>query len=142
MRPFKDNSLSDLLNLLAVSKACSHPWLVKNMNPMVQSSMRIFGSGPILKIIARTAGKVFSAGSTSEEVLKTLQILEKQSFNAIIDFCGEGAEAESNALENEIGVSTAIDYASTYTNNSVAIKLSALMDVHVLTKLNTLQEMN
>lgn len=80
------------MNILFISKACSKPWFVKNLNEIVDKSISIFGQESILWYISSTAGKVFSGGSTDLEMSIALKLLNQRQFGAIADYCAEGVD--------------------------------------------------
>ncbi|CAG9322212.1 unnamed protein product [Blepharisma stoltei] len=136
IRPFKNHSNFELLNTLISSQFCAQPYLVNNINKFLSISNLLIGKHATCYYISKTAGKVFSAGETYEELRETLQRLSVQNMGGIIDYCAEGETSTEGLDNNEKAIIQSALCATEFPYPSVAVKVTALIDTALLEKLN------
>ncbi|KAJ3204122.1 hypothetical protein HK099_001259 [Clydaea vesicula] len=150
LRPHKSKSSLELINSLAVFKACSIPALVNNSDKILDIFEK-FKLTPISNfIIKRTFFKHFCGGENLNEVLPTMQKLNKSRVNSILDLSMEadleaGAEKSLSSAVSEAEkiiemFKSSIDISSTQPNAFIAVKVTALFPPLILLRWsNTLQ---
>ncbi|CAG9320973.1 unnamed protein product [Blepharisma stoltei] len=136
IRPFKNQSNFELLNTLIASNFCARPYLVQNINHLLWLSNLLLGKHATCYYISQTAGKVFSAGETYQELKTVLQKLAAQKMGGIIDYCAEGETSVEGLDNNEKAIIQAALCATEYPYPSVAIKVTALINTDLLERLN------
>lgn len=139
MRPFKHMSSLELTNLIMVSKISSYPSLIKSSDSIIKFASLFFGRDAISFYLGNTAGRVFSAGETVEDLDKVLTQLSIVKQGSIIDYCAEGETSEAGMEEITKSIESAILTAKKYNHSSVAIKITSLIPDHTLKSLNSIQ---
>ncbi|OMJ87137.1 hypothetical protein SteCoe_11212 [Stentor coeruleus] len=139
MRPFKHMSSLELTNLILVSKISSYPNLIKNSDPLIKFASMFFGRDVISFYLGNTAGRVFSAGETSEDLDKALTQLSILKQGSIIDYCAEGETSEEGMEEITKSIESAILTAKKHKHSSVAIKITSIIPDQTLKHLNSIQ---
>lgn len=140
-RPLKDIPSSSLINTLTVFWLCSFPSLVNQ-------SMNILNLLPKLRltpvsnfVIKNSFYKQFCAGETSNEVIRTINDLEKRNIGAILDMALEADVSDKVKSKEEILKESAkltqefidcITIASKKPGSWIALKITALIPPEIL----------
>ena len=140
LRPFRYNTTSELVNTLVISSFCAFPWLVKRTNLLLETSIKLIGAEATCFYLDKTAGKVFSAGETNEDLQRVLTRLSKQQLGAIIDYCAEGETTEEGLDKNTRAIIDSVKTAAAHKYPAVAVKLTAISNTAVLARLNEVQK--
>ncbi|OMJ14399.1 Proline dehydrogenase 1, mitochondrial [Smittium culicis] len=152
---------SELINTMAVFKCCSKEWLVKSSPFLIDLSNQLGMSWLSNSIVKNTFFKVFCAGETETEIVKTVKKLHDNNIKSMLDLSIESdldmsiifgggnkpilsAEQEKskreaqNANADNIynGYIHSIDMASTQPDSFVALKVTGLIPTDSLYRLS------
>jgi hypothetical protein len=123
-----------------VNRTSNNKWIVANAMKMYNFSCSVLSQKFTNWIIRSTFGRVFTAGETSSDVTDMMNLFQRMKIPVIIDFAGEGF-IDKRAVESELDKNAEMfkktgEVASQYPNQMISIKISAMVDVQTLRKLD------
>lgn len=141
VRPYRQHTSKELLATLLVSRLCTIPAFVLNSMKLIKAGKSIFGEDAVSYYMDITAGQVFSAGETEQQLKSVIRKLHGVGAYPIVDYCAEGVEKRFSLELNENfeAIKRGIKLVRGDSWSSTAIKVSALVDMPTLIKLNSIQ---
>eukprot|EP00331_Platyophrya_macrostoma_P022098 CAMPEP_0176442416 /NCGR_PEP_ID=MMETSP0127-20121128/21799_1 /TAXON_ID=938130 /ORGANISM="Platyophrya macrostoma, Strain WH" /LENGTH=491 /DNA_ID=CAMNT_0017827419 /DNA_START=110 /DNA_END=1585 /DNA_ORIENTATION=- len=143
-RVYQDKSMGELVNQIIVNTAVQSPLLVDNSDLMYNATKTILGKTLSGFLVKKTVGRVFTGGSTFEDVLVPTKAYNQRGIPVFLDYVAE-ATAEHIPTEEEMDYFTecfckSAEIAAQHKGNGISIKFTALVDYNTLKKTNAVQQ--
>ena len=90
-RVYQDKSLPELLNQVLVNISVQSSTLVDNADTLYELTRRMLGNDLSSAIIKKTVGRVFTGGSTFEDVLVPTAAYNRQGIPVFLDYVAEAS---------------------------------------------------
>ena len=130
-RPYRNNSIIELVNSYSVFSMCGIQPLVKSVPSLVKLSKTTKTDPLFFFVVKNTFFRHFCGGETLEEVVPRMQQLSAKNVGSILDLAIEAdlGEKQLGTLEIEAMVKSlqqCIDIASKVSDSFIAVKVTAL----------------
>eukprot|EP01017_Pseudomicrothorax_dubius_P033921 TRINITY_DN4595_c0_g2_i9.p1 TRINITY_DN4595_c0_g2~~TRINITY_DN4595_c0_g2_i9.p1 ORF type:complete len:507 (-),score=98.08 TRINITY_DN4595_c0_g2_i9:28-1548(-) len=143
LRIYKNKTTFDLLFNYAFNKACQYDLFLNNVERMYNTSRFILGNKATSAMIRITVARIFTAGDSLASLQEVSQSLNSKGIGIMIDYCSEALPGMENMEQffdhNAEYFIKSCEVAATDRGNSVAIKVSGLLPLSGLKRVNELQ---
>ena len=143
-RPYALKTVPELINSLAVFKACSLPLLVNNSESIINSLSKVGLSSPVNFIIKNTIFNHFCGGESLTDTITTMKKFKQNNVGSILDLALEadleaseksGVDALKDTEKICAMFKQTIDIASNEPNSFIAVKATSLVPPKILLRL-------
>jgi len=144
-RIYKNVSFGHLFNSYMILNLSKYDLIIDNFDNILNVIKKIFGKNLMYWLLGHTVGKQFTGGNTINDVKKVCNDLTRQNFHIAVNYLAEYMPEFNN---DEFFDSTCKRYVETFKlvdstsdrNFFNAIKVSGMMDINLLRKMNQVQE--
>ena len=133
--------MRDLMNSYFVLKTCSFGFCIDHIDSLTSYSKSLLGEKLFYAILKNTMGRHFTAGETQQEVLQTIEKLQKIGFKIAVNYMAEFVDSEeAEKLYDSVAKANmdVIDFNKINQSSDYffAIKFSGLVKEQILRKMN------